>query len=432
MTWSSWLFSCSCASTWCHPREYPVPTQPTTCDQGIPGTYSVRYAVENQDRSVNMNIGCDFSASQPGSFTDSVHFVDVLSQCTESRDATATMFVLNTHGQGKYECLWRNGTSIVGNHYFENGQYWGAVKYELLQPTTCDQAKEVVGILDLPVRFEGLAPQSSWAQTNETTSLVLALDGYLGASEFRACVTYTDAGWGVGALKIRLRHKDGEELFRDSFTTTWSDSELIISRCGAWRSLSSLACGVSYAVSCQVEVQHTQGVSVDIYNYDFELRGSPAGDTYQGRYDIPVWFEGIAPQSSWVQVNSRTSLGLAFDDYPYASDFRACVSYTDSATDGDGLKVRVRYKDGAELFQDAFPTTGSTSELIHTRCGVWRPLSFLSCGFLFGSSCQVEVQHSQGVHVVIFKYGFEIRGFPVLSTYQGRGAARSGHEHGRH
>ena len=84
-----------------------------------------------------MVIGCDGSATQPSIFSDRLHFDNVGSKCTQDRDALATMYILNTHGSGKYECLYRDGNSLVGSHYTGPDRYWGTVEYRLIQKSPC-------------------------------------------------------------------------------------------------------------------------------------------------------------------------------------------------------------------------------------------------------------------------------------------------------
>ena len=84
-----------------------------------------------------MIIGCDSSATQPGIFTDRLHFANVGSKCTQARDAQATMYILNTHGVGKYECLYRDGASLVGSHYWDTDTFWGTVEYRLIHKAAC-------------------------------------------------------------------------------------------------------------------------------------------------------------------------------------------------------------------------------------------------------------------------------------------------------
>ena len=103
--------------------------------QEYAGVYGVYY--NGAPRTTNMIIGCDISASQPGSFTDMLRFTDVGSKCTQDRDARATMYVLGPHGPEKYECLYRDGTSLMGSHYTGPNVFWGTVEYRLMTKTHC-------------------------------------------------------------------------------------------------------------------------------------------------------------------------------------------------------------------------------------------------------------------------------------------------------
>ncbi|CAK0901714.1 unnamed protein product, partial [Prorocentrum cordatum] len=94
------------------------------------GEYEVWY--RSARRGTDMLIGCDDTATQPGIFTDSLHFDNVAELCTDARDAGATVSILNTFGAGKYECLHRDGDTLRGSHYTGVGQYWGTIEYRLI------------------------------------------------------------------------------------------------------------------------------------------------------------------------------------------------------------------------------------------------------------------------------------------------------------
>ena len=82
-----------------------------------------------------MVIGCDGSASQPGIFTEKVHFSNVHKKC----GGGFTMYVLKTHGAGKYECLKKSGTSLKGKHYIGPNRYWGTIEYKLKKRKKCSR-----------------------------------------------------------------------------------------------------------------------------------------------------------------------------------------------------------------------------------------------------------------------------------------------------
>jgi hypothetical protein len=103
--------------------------------QSYAGEYEVWY--NGGQRGTNMIINCDNSCSQPGIFTDALHFDGVSSQCPSAADANAEFYILGTHGAGKFECLHSEGTTISGNHYTGVGSYWGTIEYRLIQATTC-------------------------------------------------------------------------------------------------------------------------------------------------------------------------------------------------------------------------------------------------------------------------------------------------------
>lgn len=52
------------------------------------------------------------------------------------------MYVMNTHGAGKYECLWEEGDNIVGSHYTGPNAFWGTIEYRLVAPHHCAVAEE--------------------------------------------------------------------------------------------------------------------------------------------------------------------------------------------------------------------------------------------------------------------------------------------------
>merc|ERR1712080_598590 len=107
------------------------------------GEYQVWYA--GARRTTNMVIGCDNSVEQPGIFKDKLHFDQVKTQCDLERDAGSQVYILNSHGAGKYECLKQKGTGtgtlLVGSHYIGRHQYWGTIEYLLTKKTDCSKAE---------------------------------------------------------------------------------------------------------------------------------------------------------------------------------------------------------------------------------------------------------------------------------------------------
>jgi len=110
--------------------ENQVPQAP------LPGQYSVWYQGSQRAGGTN-TITCDNKAGGYGYSNQAIHFDNVKSKCTQSRDALATMYILNTHGAGKYECLWQDGTTIKGSHYLGPNSYYGTVEYRRKTTTSC-------------------------------------------------------------------------------------------------------------------------------------------------------------------------------------------------------------------------------------------------------------------------------------------------------
>ena len=76
-----------------------------------------------------LQVTCDGVATQPGVFVDKIHTKDMAEKCKGERDSQATFYITKTHGANKHECLRKEGDKIVGNHYINNGDFWGAVEY---------------------------------------------------------------------------------------------------------------------------------------------------------------------------------------------------------------------------------------------------------------------------------------------------------------
>lgn len=55
--------------------------------------------------------------------------------------------------------------------------------------------------------------------------------------------------------------------FEDDFAHTWSGSGLIHHECGKWVDASTVSCGYSWSNTCQVDLKHTQGVNLIVYDY---------------------------------------------------------------------------------------------------------------------------------------------------------------------
>jgi len=138
--WSSWGVLCSAPEMLqdCQMTDNPNWTKYQLSFVGIhAGEYTVWYKSEKRD--TNMQIYCDYTVEQPGHFVDQLHFDGVHEKCTESRDSKATMFILDPHGAGKYECLWVEDTTITGSHYTGPNLFWGTIEYRLIDTISCVQ-----------------------------------------------------------------------------------------------------------------------------------------------------------------------------------------------------------------------------------------------------------------------------------------------------
>jgi len=96
----------------------------------LPGSSAGRYEVWYRDakRSNTMTIGCNDAVSGNAG-NEVIQFDDIASKCVFDRDAEATMFIPNLHGNGKFECLRKVGDKIVGNHYTGPNSFWGTIEY---------------------------------------------------------------------------------------------------------------------------------------------------------------------------------------------------------------------------------------------------------------------------------------------------------------
>ena len=126
-----------------------------------------------------------------------------------------------------------------------------------------------------------------------------------------------------------------------------------------------------------------------------------AADLYLGRFDIPTDFAGKASSTSWTKISAKTGVGFSFGDYKGATHVRQCVTFTDSSGAGGGLKLRLRRTDHTKaktvFFTDDVGHSWSGSGLIHHECGTWHSISGISCGYGWGATCQIDIQHAQGV-----------------------------------
>jgi hypothetical protein len=100
------------------------------------GDYDVWYQ-GSQRGGATITITCDNIAGGYGYSNQQIHLDNVKQKCGQSRDAQAYMYILNTHGSSKYECLWTEGTTVKGSHYTNTNQFWGTVEYRLRSAKSC-------------------------------------------------------------------------------------------------------------------------------------------------------------------------------------------------------------------------------------------------------------------------------------------------------
>jgi len=142
-----------------------------------------------------------------------------------------------------------------------------------LASSTTSKAPVYMGRFDVPVSYEGKPSKTAWVKVNAKTGIGFTFSDYPGATKIRGCMSFTDSSSGKGKVHARLREAGGKNkvYFSDNYGETWSGSGLVHHECGAWHDLSKVKCGYSWGNDCQVDIQHTQGVSLTIYEFDFEL-----------------------------------------------------------------------------------------------------------------------------------------------------------------
>mmetsp|Transcript_130646 Transcript_130646/g.230910 ORF Transcript_130646/g.230910 Transcript_130646/m.230910 type:complete len:1191 (+) Transcript_130646:64-3636(+) len=99
------------------------------------GDYDVYYLGDK--RAINMEIGCDGSVKQPGIFEDRLHFGNVKTKCTHSRDSAATMYIEKVYGTEKFDCLYQEGSTLKGNHYLNADLLYGEAEYRKRNSFDC-------------------------------------------------------------------------------------------------------------------------------------------------------------------------------------------------------------------------------------------------------------------------------------------------------
>lgn len=119
----------------------PIVTKTIKGTSPYAGVYAVFY--RGRQRSTDMTIDCNGKATQKRIFSENLHFSGVKAKCSQARDAKATMYILNTHGKNKYECLRRSGeANLQGSHYIGPNRFWGTVVYKLKKKIVCGITKK--------------------------------------------------------------------------------------------------------------------------------------------------------------------------------------------------------------------------------------------------------------------------------------------------
>ena len=331
------------------------------------------------------------------------------------------------------------------------------------------------GLFNLAVEWKSGIP-TTWVKINKNRHFGISLDDYAaskgnGKLYVRACLTFADSSKDEGHVHVRVRSYDGKKTFlNDNFGRTYSSSKLTHHECGAWVEASTITCLYGWPTSCSVEMMHTGGVNVVIYDYDIEVATSSTikVPTYMGRFEVSANYQGTPSSVAWTTISKNDGLGFTWTDYPDATKFRLCTSFTDSSTGKGDLSVRLRLAHGPSVtgkndghatnlqactgecdsdkqcapglkcFQrthgepipgcsnenrygkdwdycydpksvfvsDNFGNTWSNSGLVHHNCGAWHSVADITCGYFKENACLIDVKHSQGVGLII--YGIDI------------------------
>lgn len=280
-----------------------------------------------------------------------------------------------------------------------------------------DHARFFRGRLDLPAHYDGRATAGSYVTISNWFYLAT---GQHDAKYTRLCWVFTDSSSG-GSIKVRLRRADGTVFFEDSFAATVSASGLIHAVCGPWHGLSGISCGGSWVNTCQLQLLHSESVHVKVWEADLELKSDEASlpNAYLGRMKLDASWNGYL--NDWWERISQNGIFINTDEYPTATEIRPCVMFSDSSKGPatGGLKIRIRRTNeagGTIFLEDDFGLTWSGSGLFHVKCGAWRSVKTISCGDLWGNTCQVDAKHGhteglhgQNVNTVIKGYYMEFR-----------------------
>jgi len=248
-----------------------------------------------------------------------------------------------------------------------------------------------------------------WQRLSPTTGFGWAKVDYSDATEMRVCVTYSDSATSSNsAMQVRLRRTDaagGTVFFTDTFPITWSGTGLFHHSCGPWHGISSVHCGWGWGDTCQLDWKHSVYMSIKSVELEFGSSNPDHARFFRGRMDLPAQYDGTVTANSYATISNSVYLATGQHDAKYT---RVCLVYTDSSS-GGSVKVRLRRADGTVFFEDSFEGTWSGSGLIHSDCGPWHGLSGISCGSSWGNTCQLQLLHTQSVHLKVFEADLELK-----------------------
>ncbi|CAE7479165.1 unnamed protein product, partial [Symbiodinium natans] len=289
----------------------------------------------------------------------------------------------------------------------------GKVDMEHLFNTNPGRITAFLGRMTYPVSYAGPL-DGSWR--------LISTDGMGGAypprtTKMRACAAFTDNGVGTTQIRMKLQKKGAagvwQDAFDDQFTTSYSNLGLLKQVCGMWHPV--VQCGVSWVNTCQVLASSDASINVDIRSYDFEYGSDDPNDarTYRGVIPVHGSYDGSPPVNTWTQLNKPADGGvmLQLSDYSSASDVRACVTYTDGATQVGNMKIRLKTREepGTVYFEDSFGGTWSAMRLTNYWCGSWHPVSNIHCGRSWTDTCKVQLLSEHGGPIRIYRYELELR-----------------------
>ena len=136
-----------------------------------------------------------------------------------------------------------------------------------------------------------------------------------------------------------------------------------------------------------------------------------------GDFDWAVDYAGTP--ADWTRVNPRTAVGFSWGRY---SEFvppgmklstRLCMTYTDSGDNSGKVQARIKKYNGDDVYySNDFGTSWSASGLVHNDCGDWEDTSVFKCGYGWGSTCQLEINHTQARPTIILSAWMEVAARP--------------------